>query len=87
MRRLCRECLIDVIVASHLHNPQPFEWYNYVDLDSVKRKSLIFYSLGDLVSYDIYSWAHLALLVKLNITKTDSQTEIKLRNIASIHVS
>jgi len=76
MRRLCRECLIDVIVASHPHNPQPFEWYNYVDLDSVKGKSLIFYSLGDLVSYDIYSWAHLALLVKLNITKTDSQTEI-----------
>jgi poly-gamma-glutamate synthesis protein (capsule biosynthesis protein) len=69
IHRICKQAQVDVIVGGHPHNPQPIEWFRYKDSNSIQRKSLIFYSLGDFVAYDIYSWAHLALLVKLKISK------------------
>jgi poly-gamma-glutamate synthesis protein (capsule biosynthesis protein) len=75
MYRICREAGVDVIVGGHPHNPQPIEWYNYMK-DGLQKKTLIFYSLGDLVAYDIYSWAHLALLPKLSIEKSKGKAMV-----------
>lgn len=76
IHRICIEGGVDVVAGSHPHNPQPAEWYKYIDHDGNSKKSLIFYSLGDFVAYDIYSWAHLALLVKLDIQKIGSIAEV-----------
>jgi hypothetical protein len=70
IHRICREAGIDVVIAGHPHNPQPVEWIEFNDGSSAKRKSLVFYSPGDFVAYDIYAWAHLSLLIKLNVMKT-----------------
>jgi hypothetical protein len=75
IHRICREAGVDVVVGGHPHNPQPVEWYEYSNGNSNKR-SLIFYSLGDLVAYDIYSWAHLALLPKLSIEKVAGKAKV-----------
>jgi poly-gamma-glutamate synthesis protein (capsule biosynthesis protein) len=71
IHRICKEAMIEVVVTGHPHNPQPVEWFEYPDQKSNRfKKSLIFYSLGDFVAYDIYSWAHLSLMVKLSINKS-----------------
>jgi hypothetical protein len=67
--------MIDVVVSAHPHNPQPIEWYNYTR-DDEKRKSLIFYSLGDFVAYDIYSLSHLSLFVKLHVQKIENAAKV-----------
>jgi poly-gamma-glutamate synthesis protein (capsule biosynthesis protein) len=74
IHRICRDTGVDVVIGTHPHNPQPIEWYDHGGPS--QKRSLIFYSLGDFVAYDIYSWAHLSLLAKLSIEKTGDQTKV-----------
>lgn len=84
MHRVCREAGVDVIVGTHPHNPQPVEWYDHDKAD--RKRSLIFYSLGDFVAYDIYSWSHLVLLPKLSIEKIQGRAMVTGFEILPVYI-
>ena len=70
MHRICREAGIDLILGGHPHNPQPLSFYNYRhEITGEEKQSLIIYSLGDFVAYDIFKWCHAPLIAKLHISK------------------
>lgn len=70
IQRICREAGIDLILGGHPHNPQPLSFYDYQDqITGEEKQSLIIYSLGDFVAYDIFKWCHAPLIAKLNISK------------------
>lgn len=74
IHRICRDADVDVIAGTHAHNPQGIEWYEHPG--TAKKRTLIFYSLGDFVAYDIYSWTHLTLLAKLSVEKVSGSAKI-----------
>lgn len=67
--RIFIESGADVIIGGHPHNPQPMEIFKYQDLEGNHRCGFAVYSLGDFVAYDIYTWCHLPLMLKLFIQK------------------
>jgi hypothetical protein len=70
----------DVIVGAHPHNIQPLERIVVVDPFTGKEKeSLIIYSLGDFVAYDIFKWCHTPLMLKLHFSKDIDG--VKLQNL------
>ncbi|MDH4474795.1 MAG: CapA family protein [Fluviicola sp.] len=91
MQRICREAGIDLILGGHPHNPQPLSFYNYQDqITGEEKQSLIIYSLGDFVAYDIFKWCHAPLIAKLSISKGTingkSQTRIIGIQLKTIYV-
>jgi poly-gamma-glutamate synthesis protein (capsule biosynthesis protein) len=81
MHMICEQTGIDVLIGSHPHNAQPLELYSYVDPWSGKQKqSLVIYSLGDFIAYDIFKWCHLPMMLKLQYTRIDSQ--VVLTNVS-----
>lgn len=91
MQRICREAGVDLILGGHPHNPQPLSFYNYQDqITGAEKQSLIIYSLGDFVAYDIFKWCHAPLIAKLNISKGTingkSQTRITGIQLKTIYV-
>ncbi len=70
IHRVCREAGVDLILGGHPHNPQPLSFYSFRDAETGEdRQSLIIYSLGDFVAYDIFKWCHAPLIARLQITK------------------
>jgi poly-gamma-glutamate synthesis protein (capsule biosynthesis protein) len=75
-RKLMEETGADVIVGTHPHNPQPWEFHTWKRADGTEASGLILYSLGDFIAYDIFKWCHLPLLLRLSFTRIG--TEVKL---------
>jgi hypothetical protein len=74
MHLICEQTGIDVLIGSHPHNIQPLEIYTYTDPWTKQQKqSLIIYSLGDFIAYDIFKWCHLPMMLNLKYTRIDSQ--------------
>lgn len=65
------ECGVDVILGGHPHVAQPVERYRYYDEKlQLFKEGLIVYSLGELVSLNLFSKnSRLATLVKLEFSK------------------
>ncbi|WP_372999842.1 CapA family protein [Lutispora sp.] len=65
------ECGVDVILGGHPHVAQPMERYRFYDpYDKREKEGFIIYSLGELVSLNLFSKnSRLALLLKLEISK------------------
>lgn len=77
MEKICRATGIDLILGGHPHNPQPVELLRYPDPFTGKEKqSVVVYSMGDFVAYDIFKWCHLPLMYRFHITKKNSETYI-----------
>jgi hypothetical protein len=62
----------DVIVGTHPHNPQPWEFHTWKRADGSIARGLILYSLGDFIAYDIFKWCHLPLMLRLSFTRQES---------------
>ena len=65
------ECGVDIILGGHPHVAQPMEKYSFFDpIQRVQKEGFIVYSLGELVSLNMFSKnSRLALLVKLELSK------------------
>ncbi len=75
MHRICEQTGIDIILGGHPHNTQPFEFFTYTDPNKgTLKQSVIIYSLGDFIAYDIFKWCHLPLMLKFTISKGVSGT-------------
>lgn len=60
----------DLILIHHPHNLQPSEVLNYTrKTDGKSARGLVYYSLGDFVAYDIFSWSHLTGYARLEIAR------------------
>ncbi|MDA3616365.1 CapA family protein [Polluticaenibacter yanchengensis] len=64
IHNICKQADIDILIAGHPHNAQPFEILHHNN-----KQSLIAYSLGDFIAYDIFKWCHLPLIIKVEIEK------------------
>ena len=73
VHRIARETKAEVIVCNHAHNIQPWEFYEWQNEKRETKNSLIFYALGDFVAYDIYTKAHISLLVKLQFSRENGK--------------
>jgi len=63
----------DVIFIHHPHNLQPSEVVHYHrKSDGKEGRGIVYYSLGDFVAYDIFSWSHLTGYATLELAKTPS---------------
>jgi hypothetical protein len=77
MHRICEKTGIDIILGGHPHNAQPFELFKYIDpFNNAPKQSVIVYSMGDFIAYDIFKWCHLPLMLRFTISKGESGTYI-----------
>lgn len=61
----------DIILVHHPHNLQPSEVVHFKDqLHGIDKRGLVYYSLGDFVAYDIFSWSHLTGYATLKIGRS-----------------
>ncbi|QNO15981.1 CapA family protein [Alkalicella caledoniensis] len=65
------ECGVDVILGGHPHVAQPMEKYRFYDpIQQREKEGLIIYSLGELVSLNLFSKnSRLAMVVKIELTE------------------
>ena len=73
VHRIAKETEAEVIVCNHAHNVQPWEFYEWKNQKLETKNSLIFYALGDFVAYDIYTKAHISLMVKLHFSRKNGK--------------
>jgi hypothetical protein len=65
-KRLFEECGLDIILGVHSHNLQPWTAHQFTcPVTGRMKQGLAFYGLGDFVAYDIFTWAHLPVYVKI----------------------
>lgn len=72
-KRIMEETGADVIVGTHPHNAQPWEFHSWKRADGSEANGLILYSLGDFIAYDIFKWCHMPLLLRLQFTRLDGK--------------
>ena len=76
--RIFNECGVDVIIGNHAHNLQPHEFYEFTcPIKKTRKTGYAAYALGDFVAYDIFTWGHLPIYVKLTLAKTGDGVVIK----------
>jgi hypothetical protein len=74
VHRIIKLCCFDVVYISHPHNLQPGEIVPFICKYSAKKKNgIVYYSLGDFVSYDIFNWSHLTGYAKLILEKKGAE--------------
>jgi len=76
VHRICENTGAEIVLCSHPHNPQPVEKFSF-EINGENKESLIAYSLGDFVAYDIYKWCHLPLMLKIHLAKGEKDGNIK----------
>ncbi len=76
--RLFDECGVDMVFGGHAHNLQPIEYYHYTcPITNIKKQGLATYCMGDFVAYDIFTWGHLPIWLKIEIAKINDRVVIK----------
>ena len=77
VHRIFEECGPDLILGSHPHNPQPLEQYAFTCPFTGKRKSgIAVYSQGDYIAYDIFTWCHLHLGLKFQLSRMGDEVKV-----------
>jgi poly-gamma-glutamate capsule biosynthesis protein CapA/YwtB (metallophosphatase superfamily) len=68
--RFFDECGVDIVLGGHAHNIQPMENYDFIcPISQEKKKGFVVYALGDFIAYDIFTWGHLPVYLKMTISK------------------
>ena len=68
--RFFDECGVDIVLGGHAHNIQPMENYDFVcPISKEQKKGFVIYALGDFIAYDIFTWGHLPVYLKMKISK------------------
>jgi Bacterial capsule synthesis protein PGA_cap len=69
-KRIFKECGPDIILGGHAHNVQPSMRYDFTCPISFKKKQgFVLFAFSDFVAYDIFTWCHLSVYLKLKIGK------------------
>jgi Bacterial capsule synthesis protein PGA_cap len=67
-KRIFKECGVDVILGGHAHNVQPMARYDFVcPFSQEAKQGFVLFSFGDFIAYDIFTWGHLSVYLKLKI--------------------
>ena len=70
VERIFSECGPDVILGSHPHNIQPMAKHSFsCPITGATKTGLVVYSMGDFIAYDIFSWCHLPVYLKIVFSK------------------
>jgi hypothetical protein len=69
-KRIFEECGCDVILGGHAHNVQPAMRFDFkCPMTSKKKQGFVLFAFSDFVAYDIFTWCHLSVYLKLRIGK------------------
>ena len=79
-KRIFNECGVDIILGGHPHNIQPMARYDFLcPFSQQAKQGFVLFSFGDFIAYDIFTWGHLSVYLKLkirqNIVHEDSYGE------------
>lgn len=86
--RLFDECGVDLILGGHAHNIQPIEYYPFTcPFTNKPKRGFVTYCMGDFVAYDIFTWGHLPVWLKIEIAKSSKGTRVKHVEINPIYTS
>jgi hypothetical protein len=67
-KRIFEECGVDIILGGHAHNIQPMMRYGFnCPFTQETKQGFVLFSFGDFVAYDIFTWGHLSVYLKLKI--------------------
>jgi Bacterial capsule synthesis protein PGA_cap len=67
-KRIFEECGVDIILGGHAHNIQPMMRYDFnCPFTQETKQGFVLFSFGDFVAYDIFTWGHLSVYLKLKI--------------------
>lgn len=71
IREIFEQGAPDIILVHHPHNLQPSEVVHFTNrLHGIDKRGLVYYSLGDFVAYDIFSWSHLTGYATIEIERS-----------------
>lgn len=84
VHHIAKETEAEVIVCNHAHNIQPYEYYEWINEKGETKNCLIFYALGDFVAYDIYTKAHISLMVKLHFSRANGKVVMHSTDIKEV---
>lgn len=68
---LCFAAGADLILGSHPHVVQPYEWKEIQNPDGSKRKGLVIYSLGNFISAQRWDYKDVGAILKVVVKKTE----------------
>jgi Bacterial capsule synthesis protein PGA_cap len=69
-KRIFDTCGCDVILGGHAHNVQPAMRYDFTcPMTSKQKQGFVLFAFSDFVAYDIFTWCHLSVYLKLKIGK------------------
>ena len=67
-KRIFEACGVDIILGGHPHNIQPMARYDFnCPFTQQAKQGFVLFSFGDFVAYDIFTWGHLSVYLKLKI--------------------
>jgi Bacterial capsule synthesis protein PGA_cap len=67
-KRIFEECGVDIILGGHAHNIQPMLRYDFkCPFTQAAKQGFVLFSFGDFIAYDIFTWGHLSVYLKLKI--------------------
>ena len=76
-RKIMEETGAELIIGTHPHNAQPWEFHKYPDPSGSEVKTgLIIYSPGDFVAYDIFKWCHMPNTYKIGFARSEKGIKI-----------
>ncbi len=80
-KRIFDECGCDVILGGHAHNVQPAMRYDFTcPMRFQKKQGFVLFGFSDFVAYDIFTWCHLSVYLKMRIGKGKKIDTVEERN-------
>ena len=69
-QRIFTTCGADIILGGHPHNAQPMQSLEFIDpITGKHKKGFAIYSLADFVTYDIFTWCHMPVMLELKLSR------------------
>lgn len=86
-KRLFDECGLDILLGNHGHNLQPLIYHQFVcPITQRSKQGLAAFCLGDFVAYDIFTWGHLPIWLKIELAKTKNGVVLSDVTVNPIYV-
>lgn len=81
-QRIFEKCGVDIILGGHPHNVQPMASYPFqCPFSGADKKGFVIFSFGDFVAYDIFTWCHLSVYLKIWVARSSKDGSIFIKKV------
>jgi hypothetical protein len=86
-KRIFQESGVDIILGGHAHNVQPMVSYDFTcPFSKEAKQGFVLFSFGDFIAYDIFTWGHLSVYLKLKIRENTEGGKVFLQEVKPVPV-